>query len=135
MAAVECELSQVVMSEQHDRHIIVLKEKEGKRKFPIIIGLFEVFAIHRFINKEPPPRPMTHELLGNILGELDIELERVTVTELRNMTFYARILFRRDGEVFDVDSRPSDAIALAVLKGAPIFVEESVLDQAARETE
>lgn len=134
MALVECKLSRVVMSEVHDHHIIVLQEKEGERKFPIIVGFFEVHAIHRTINSEPPPRPLTHELLGTVLKELGVTVDRVVVNDLREGTFYARLLLKQDGKEFDMDSRPSDAIALAVQAQAPIFVDERVLERAARDS-
>jgi len=131
MALVECELARVVMSETQDRQVIVLKEKNGERMLPILIGTFEVFAIHRTINNQPPPRPLTHELFGSVLDALGVQIERVVVNDLRDMTFFGRIILRQDGKRFDIDSRPSDAIALAVQKGAPIFVEEKVLAEAA----
>ncbi len=133
MALIECRLSKVVMSENHDRQIIVLEEVEGERKFPIIIGFLEVFAIHRFINDEKPPRPLTHELIGNVLEKLEITLERVVVTELKNMTFYADLVLSQNGKEAHIDSRPSDAIALAVHRGAPILVDEDVISQAAQD--
>ena len=133
MPPVECRLAKVVMSESHDRQIIVLQQKDGERQFPIIIGFFEVYAIHRFVNNEPPPRPLTHELIGNILSSLDVSVDRVVVNDLKDLTFYARIFLKQRDEVFEVDSRPSDAIAIAVQAGAPIFVEEHVLDQASRD--
>jgi len=130
MALVECRLAKVVMSESHDRQVIVLQEVDGARQFPIIIGFFEVFAIHRFVNNNPVPRPLTHELIGNILNGLDVSIEKVIVNELKDMTFYARLILRQDGRTFDIDSRPSDAIALAVQAGAPIFVDEDVIQKA-----
>ncbi len=133
MALIDCRLSKVVMSESHDRQIIVLEETEGTRKFPIIIGFLEVFAIHRFVNNEVPPRPLTHELVGNIMEKLDIKLERVVVTELKDMTFYADLVLSQDGKERHIDSRPSDAIALAVQSGAPIMVDEEVINQAAQD--
>ncbi len=133
MALVQCRLSKVIMSENHDRQIIVLEEVEGDRKFPIIIGFLEVFAIHRFVNDEKPPRPLTHELLGNIMDGLDINLDRVVVTELKNMTFYADLVLSQDGREVHIDSRPSDAIAMAVQRGAPILVEEDVIEQASQD--
>ncbi len=130
MALVECRLSKVVMSESHDRQVIVLEEADGGRRFPIIIGFLEVFAIHRFVNDEKPPRPLTHELLGEILDVFGISLERVVVTELKNMTFYADLVLSQDGREVHIDSRPSDAIAMAIQRGAPILVDEEVLRQA-----
>ena len=134
MAIVECELSKVVMSESHDRQLVILQEKEGNRSLPIMIGLFEVFAIHRTVNAEPPPRPLTHELIGSILDTMGITIEKVIVNDLRDKTFYARLHLRQDGETYDIDSRPSDGIALATQTGAPIYVDESVLERAGRES-
>ena len=133
MAEVECLMDQVVMSHQHDRQVVILKERGGSRRFPIIIGPFEVYAIHRFVHNEPPQRPLTHELLGSVLSELGATLERVVVNDLRDNTFFARIFLKRDGQVYELDSRPSDAMALAVQKGAPIFVAEHVLEAASRD--
>jgi len=133
MAPVECELAKVVMSENQDRQVIILEEKEGGRQLPIIIGLFEVFAIHRFLNDEPPPRPLTHELVGNIFREMNASVEKVIVNDLKDMTFYARLFISQDDTTYEVDSRPSDGIALAVQASAPILVEESVLEEAAQE--
>lgn len=131
MALIECKLARLLMSETSDQQIIYLKEKEGNRQFPIVIGLFEVYAIHRFINKEPPPRPLTHELIGGILSELDIQIEKVVVNDLREGTFYGRLHLVQNGISYDIDARPSDCIALSALSGAPIFVEEHVLDEVA----
>ena len=133
MPLVECELARVVMSESHDHQVVVLKEKGGERIVPIAIGLFEVFAIHRTINNEPPPRPMTHELFGNVLDALGVKIERVVVTELREVVYIGLLVLRMNGKTYEIDSRPSDAIALAVQKGAPIFVEDAVLTQASQD--
>lgn len=133
MALVECELTQVVMSETRHHQVIVLKEKDGERKMPILIGVSEVFAIHRIINDEPPPRPLTHELFGQVLDVLGVSVQRVVISELSQGTYFGRLILSRNGQTFDVDSRPSDAIVLATQKGAPIFVEETVLEEAAKQ--
>lgn len=133
MALVECELTQVVMSETRHHQVIVLKEKDGERKMPILIGVSEVFAIHRIINDEPPPRPLTHELFGQVLDVLGVSVQRVVINELSQGTYFGRLILSRNGQTFDVDSRPSDAIVLATQKGAPIFVEETVLEEAAKQ--
>ena len=130
MPLIECRLAKIIMSESHDRQVVVLKEVEGTREFPIIISFFEVFAIHRFVNNETLPRPLTHELIGSIFKELGIGVDKIVVNELRDMTFYARLHLKQDGRSFDIDSRPSDAIALAMQAGAPIFVEEDVIQKA-----
>lgn len=133
MALVECELAQIVMSETRHHQVIVLKEKNGERKMPILIGVGEVFAIHRIINDEPPARPLTHELFGHVLDVLGVGVQQVVITELNEGTYFGRLILRRDGQTFDVDSRPSDAIVLAVQKAAPIFVEEEVLEEGGRQ--
>jgi bifunctional DNase/RNase len=132
MSAVECELARIVMSEGQDQHLIVLKEKDGERALRIYISGFEVFAIYRFVNNQTYPRPLTHELFGNVLDKLGITIERAVVCDIQRDetglggTYFGRLILSRDGETYDIDSRPSDAIAMAVQKGAPIFVEESV---------
>ena len=122
------ELSRIIISETNDEQVIVLKEIEGSRAFPIVIGIWEAVAIDRNIKGKKTPRPMTHDLLENIIGGLDSKLDRVLVTELKERTFYARLVLRRNGKSVEVDSRPSDAIALAVQMKAPIYVEEKVLE-------
>jgi len=133
MALVECELNRVVMSETRHRQVIVLKEKSGERKMPIVVGLAEIFALHRVINKEHPPRPLTHELFGSVLEALGVTIERVVISELNEGTYYGRLILKRDGQLFDIDSRPSDAIVLAAQKGAPIYVEQAVLEEGSRD--
>jgi bifunctional DNase/RNase len=110
--------------------IIVLQDPETDRILPIWIGVFEANAIALKIENVHSPRPMTHDLLQNILSRLAVEVERITVNDIRNNTFYATIHCRRDGLNLVIDSRPSDAIALALRTNAPIFVEEKVVLQA-----
>ena len=107
--------------------IVLLKTTEGNRFLPIWIGQAEASAILLKLQGNEAPRPMTHDLMLGILGELRTEVERVTVTELRDTTFYAQITLRRDGASVSVDARPSDAIALAVRCDAPIFVANDVM--------
>ncbi len=128
---VEVELARVVINETSDSQIIVLREKDSERAFPIVIGIFEAAAIDRKLNDRTVPRPMTHDLLESIIRQLGAKLERVIVNDLRDNTFYARLHLRKDsdGELVDVDSRPSDAIALAVRMDVPVFVEEQVFDK------
>ncbi len=133
MPLVECRLSKIVMSENQERQVLVLEQNDGKRSFPIVIGFSEVWAIHRFVSEKPMPRPLTHELIGSILRTLSVSVERVIVNDLRDGIFFARLILSRDGKHYDVDSRPSDAIAMAVQMGAPIFVEEQVLDKASQD--
>ena len=98
-------------------------------QLPAPRGLPEAAAIDRRVKKIPTPRPLTHDLLANVIRELDGELEKVVIHDLRNHTFYAKLVIRRDGQLMEVDSRPSDAIALIAATDTPIYVEESVLRQ------
>lgn len=126
---VEMELTRILIAETRDGQIIVLKEKNGTRAFPIVVGYFEAAAIDRHVKEIPMPRPLTHDLLSSVIKAFGGTLERVVINDLRDNTFFGRLIIRRDGEILDVDTRPSDAIALAVQNGAPIFVEEHVLDE------
>jgi Uncharacterized conserved protein, COG1259 len=108
--------------------IVVLKEVNGDQLLPIWVGPFEANAIAFEIEKMSPPRPMTHDLLRNLILQLDGRVRRVVVTELRNNTFYAVIELEIAGKMLFLDARPSDAIALALRVDAPIFVHESVLE-------
>lgn len=126
---VEVDLSRIIINERSEQQVIVLKEKGGERAFPILIGIYEATAIDRGIKEYRTPRPLTHDLICLILGTLEVEVERVVVTDLRNQTFYAKIVLVQDGRTVEVDSRPSDAIAIAVQTGSAIFVEEKVLEE------
>ena len=126
---VEMELTRILIAETRDGQIIVLKEKNGTRAFPIVIGYFEAAAIDRHVKEQAMPRPLTHDLLSSVIKAFGGTLERVVINDLRDNTFFGRLIIKRDGETLDVDSRPSDAIALAVQNSAPIFVEERVLDE------
>lgn len=110
--------------------VVLLKSASGDRFLPIWIGHAEASAILSRLQDTETPRPMTHDLLANLLGELGAEVVKVTVTELREGTFYAVITLRREGQgEMEIDSRPSDAIALAVRAEAPIFVADEVIDE------
>lgn len=126
---VPVELSRIIINERSDHQIIVLKERDGERSFPIGIGIVEIVAIDRRLKGIEAPRPMTHDLLGNILDEMGAKLEKIVINDLRNHTFYALIYLRHNGQTLQIDSRPSDAIALGVATSTPIFVSEEVLDQ------
>ncbi len=124
---VEMELSQIIIQENSEQQIIVLKEKFGDRSFPIVIGISEALAINRRLRGELPARPMTHDLLFNVIVDLEGQLEKIVINDLRDHTFYARLLIRRGKDLIEVDSRPSDAIALGVVNSMPVFVAEHVL--------
>jgi len=111
--------------------IVILKDINGSKALPIWIGIFEANAIALELEKIVTPRPMTHDLLKSVIEHLNAKLEMIVITELKNNTFYAQLkLINSENEVIFVDSRPSDAIALALRCGAPIFVEESVIEKA-----
>jgi len=128
---VEAELSRIIINEASDQQIIVIKERDGERSFPIVIGIVEIFAIDRRLKGIRPPRPMTHDLLGNIIDGLGAKIEKIVITDLRNHTFYAKIVLSVDGESIEVDSRPSDAIALGVATNTSIYVADEVFDKTA----
>jgi bifunctional DNase/RNase len=115
--------------------IVLLKTADGNRFLPIWIGHPEAAAILMKLQNASTPRPMTHDLLTEILGQLNAEVVRITVTELRENTFFAQITVQQDGSEVEIDSRPSDAIALAIRSDAPIYAAESVIDESAIEFE
>jgi len=115
--------------------IVLLKTMEGNRFLPIWIGHSEAAAILMKLQNAAPPRPMTHDLVTDMLSQLDVSIVQVAVTELRENTFFAQVTIRQDGSELEIDSRPSDAIALAVRTDAPIFVADDVIDENAIEFE
>lgn len=115
--------------------IVLLKTLESNKFLPIWIGHPEAAAILMKLQGAATPRPMTHDLMSEMLGDLDVECVRVLVSELRDNTFYASISLRSDGRELEVDSRPSDALALAVRCGAPIFAADEVIAESAIEFE
>jgi len=128
---VRCELAKIIISETSDQQIIVLRESEGERAFPVVIGYFEAAAIDRRLKGIPTPRPLTHDLLASVIEQLGGELEKIVINDLREHTFYAKLVIRQNGQLVEIDSRPSDAIALGVASDVPIYVEEHVLYEAA----
>jgi uncharacterized protein len=115
--------------------IVLLKTAEGNKFLPIWIGHPEAAAILMKLQSQAPPRPMTHDLLSDMLEHLGAQVLRITVTELRENTFYAQITVQQDGTEIEVDSRPSDAIALAIRSEAPIFAADRVIEESAIEFE
>ena len=127
---IQVELSRIIIDEKRQDQVIVLKEKEGERQIPIVIGFMEASSIKIKISGVDVPRPMTHDLLVNVMQVLGGKLERVVIDKLVNNTFHAKLEIKpKDGEVVAIDSRPSDSIALAVRFKAPIFVAEEVLQK------
>src|SRR4051812_35453498 len=110
--------------------IVILRDKDGTRTLPIWVGMFEANAIALQIENISTPRPMTHDLLRNVIQDLEATVEKIVVCDLQDGTFYALIYLRVQGELRAIDARPSDAIALALRTRAPIFVEEAVIDNA-----
>jgi bifunctional DNase/RNase len=100
---VEVTLSRIVINETSDEQVIVLKEKDGKRSFPIVIGIFEALAINRIVNERQLPRPLTHELLVSVVHTLGGRITRCVVTELKNNTYFALLTVERDGQTFEID--------------------------------
>jgi bifunctional DNase/RNase len=127
--SIQMELHKIIISEMQDQQIIMLKEVDGERTFPIVIGSGEAYAIDRRLKGIPTPRPLTHDLLANIIDHLGGEISQIEINDLENHTFFARIHIRQNGRTLEVDSRPSDAIALGIATSVPIFVAEHVLDQ------
>jgi len=123
------ELSRIIISEINDQQVIYLREVEGNRTFPILIGLFEATSIDRKVKGYPTQRPLTHDLLVSAVEQLGAEFQDVVITELREHTYYALLRVRHNGELMEIDSRPSDAIAVAVTCDPvlPIYVSEEVL--------
>ena len=129
---VQMQLSRIIISEINERQVIYLREVDGDRQFPILIGIFEATSIDRRVKELASSRPLTHDLLVNIVEQLGAELDSVVITDLRDHTYYAKLRIKQDGELIEIDSRPSDAIAVAVTCNPPlpIYVNEEVLDEA-----
>lgn len=127
---VRMELSQIRIDEKRGEQVIVLKEKNGKRLLPIVIGILEATAIKMEISGYQPPRPLTHDLLNSTLRQLQATLKQIVVVKLEQNIFYAKLVVEASsGKVVEIDARPSDSIALAVRSKSPIYVARSVLDQ------
>ncbi len=130
---VQMELRRIIINEINDQQYIVLREVDGERSFPIVIGVFEATSIERRVKNMQSLRPLTHDLLVKSIEELGGELQDVYINELREHTYYAKLRIRQEGELIEVDSRPSDAIALAVTAHVPIYVSEDVLSEVCSE--
>jgi uncharacterized protein len=127
--AIQMELYRIIISDMQDHQIIVLKEVDGERKFPIVIGVSEAYAIDRRLKGIPTQRPLTHDLLANVIEQMGGTIDRIEITNLQEHTFFANIKIRRDGQVIEIDSRPSDAIALGIASSVPIYVADHVLSE------
>ena len=120
------ELSKIIINEASSQQIIVLKDRTSERSFPIVIGISEIVAIDRRLKGLTPPRPMTHDLLANVIEQMGGKIEKIVINDLREHTFYAQIHLNINGRHLEIDSRPSDAIAVSVASDVPIFVAEHV---------
>jgi bifunctional DNase/RNase len=129
---VEMKIRGLMMDPVTNMPIVVLKDIGSDTVLPIWVGIYEANAIALGIEKVTTPRPMTHDLLKNVLTGLDAHVHKVVVSELRDDTFFAVIWMEREGHIISVDSRPSDAIALALRVAAPIFVDEDVFPKAGK---
>src|SRR5579864_9679794 len=127
---VEMKIRGLMMDPVTNMPIVVRKDAQGTAVLPIWVGIYEANAIALEIEKVQTPRPMTHDLLKNVLLGLDVRVQKVVVNELREDTFFALIWVERNGELISIDSRPSDALALALRLDCPIYVDESVLKSA-----
>jgi bifunctional DNase/RNase len=129
------ELKRIIINEVHDQQVIMLREVEGDRSFPIVIviGIFEATSIDRRVKGMPSPRPLTHDLVAAVIEQMGGELQDIYISELKEHTYFAKLRIRKDGELIEIDSRPSDAIALAVTAQVPIYVAEDVLGEASGE--
>ena len=127
---IEMELNKIVIDEKRHDQLIALKEKGGNRVLPIVIGLNEASAIKLKISGFNPPRPLTHDLIFTMLGDLNATVDKVIIDKLEENTFHAKIIIKiANGQLKTIDARPSDSIALAVRFHAPIFVEDAIINQ------
>ena len=123
------ELKRIIISEIHEQQVITLKEVDGDRSFPIVIGIFEATSIDRRVKGITNPRPLTHDLVANAIEQMGGEVQDVYINDLREHTYFAKLRVRQEGELVEIDCRPSDAIALAVTAKVPIYVAEDVLGE------
>ena len=126
---VQMELHKIIINEMQEQQFIWLKEVDGERKFPIVIGNFEAMAIDRRLKGITTQRPLTHDLLADVIEQLGGTIEHIEINHLEAGTFFARIHVRQNGQTVTMDSRPSDAIALGIATTVPILVAEHVLDE------
>ena len=127
---VQMELRRIIISEVEDHHFIILREVDGERSFPIVIGIFEATSIDRRVKGMAAPRPLTHDLVVAAGEQLGGEIQDIVISDLKEHTYFAKLRVRQEGELVEIDCRPSDAIALAVTAKVPIYVNEDVLGEA-----
>ena len=129
---IEMRLARIIISEINENQFVFLREVDGDRQFPIVIGIFEATSIDRRVKDIPRPRPLAHDLLVNAVEQMGGQLDSVIIRELREHTYFADLRIKLNGEVIRIDARPSDAIAVAMTcePPLPIFVEEEVIEEA-----
>jgi bifunctional DNase/RNase len=132
---VQMELRRIIISELDDHQIVILKETEGERNFPIVIGIFEATSIDRRVKGLHAPRPLTHDLIISVVEQMGGEVQDIVISDLQEHTYYAKLRVRKEGELVEIDCRPSDAIAVAVASRVPIYVNEDVLGEALEDEE
>src|SRR5262245_52035744 len=132
---VEMKIKGLMLDPVSDMPIVILRKPDGDAVLPIWIGVVEANVIAQQLEKIVPPRPQTHDLLCSILDTFHARVQRVVITDLRDSTYYAVLYLERNGEIFEIDARPSDAMVLALRAKAPIFVEEAVLEASGEEGE
>lgn len=132
---IQMELRRIIISEVEDQQVIVLKEADGERSFPIVIGIFEATSIQRRVREIENPRPLTHDLIVNAVEQLGGDIQDVVINDLVDGTYFAQLRVRKDGELIELDCRPSDAIAVAVTAKVAIWVNEDVFGEATEEDE
>lgn len=130
----EMKVSGLAMDPLTNTPIILLKDLDERRALPIWIGILEASSIATQLEKVPLPRPMTHDLMQNIFNHLSVKIIKIEVTELKDNTYYALIHLRNGGKTYQIDSRPSDAIAMALRANAPIYVDEEVIEKSSKFT-
>jgi bifunctional DNase/RNase len=127
------ELRRIIISEVDEHQVVILKEVDGDRSFPIVIGIFEATSINRRVRREASPRPLTHDLIASVVDQMGGDIQDIVINELQEHTYFAKLRIRKDGELIEIDCRPSDAIAVAVTSKVPIYVAEEVLGEALEE--
>lgn len=128
---IEVELNKIKVDESRNEQLIVFKEKGGTRFLPLVIGISEVQSIKMKLSGVQPPRPLTHDLFCRTLESLNAKIEKVCIDRLQSNTFFAKLVLKtQDGNLIDIDARPSDGVALAIRAGASVYVAEEVLGQA-----
>ncbi len=127
---IQMELRRIIISEVDEHQVIVLREVDGERSFPIVIGLFEATSIDRRVKGMIAPRPLTHDLIAGVVEQMGGDIQDIVISDLKEHTYFAKLRVRHEGELIEVDCRPSDAIAVAVTAKVPIYVSEEVLGEA-----